>query len=109
MNDPLENKRFHRPGMNIPVDGLRRTHANRSGAWIITLVAGVAAALTIAAQTRTPAPLSIARQGYLFAGGTYATVNGRQVMSGQLYAEYQIPVRQSHAWPIVMIHGGSQS
>jgi pimeloyl-ACP methyl ester carboxylesterase len=54
-------------------------------------------------------PLSIARQGYLFAGGKYSTVNGVRVMSGQLYAEYQIPARRQSPWPIVMIHGGSQS
>ena len=45
----------------------------------------------------------------MFAGGKYSTVNGRQVMSGQLYAEFQIPSKQTHPWPIVMIHGGSQS
>ena len=61
------------------------------------------------AQPANPEPLSIARQGYLFAGGKYSTVGGRQVMSGQLYAEFQIPARQTHPWPIVMIHGGAQS
>ena len=71
------------------------------------------------AQTKDPAPLStlsIARQGYLFAGGKYATVNGRndtgvsfQVMSGQLYAEFQIPSNQTHPYPIVMVHGGGQT
>jgi pimeloyl-ACP methyl ester carboxylesterase len=30
-------------------------------------------------------------------------------MSGQLYAEFQIPSRRTHPWPVVMIHGGSQS
>ncbi len=30
-------------------------------------------------------------------------------MSGQLYAEFQIPAKQTHPWPIVMIHGGSQT
>ena len=30
-------------------------------------------------------------------------------MSGQLYAEFQIPSRRTHPFPIVMIHGGSQS
>jgi pimeloyl-ACP methyl ester carboxylesterase len=30
-------------------------------------------------------------------------------MSGQLYAEYQIPSDQTHPFPIVMIHGGGQS
>ena len=76
-------------------------------------LAAVAASLAIAAggalAQNTPPPLSIARQGYVFAGGKYSTVNGRRVLSGHLYAEYQIPSRQAHPWPIVMVHGGSQS
>src|SRR6476646_357656 len=85
---------------------------NRSGgfgsaSFGLALAAGAVAMVT--AQSRPAEPLSIARQGYLFAGGKYSTVNGRQVMSGQLYAEFQIPARQSHPWPVVMIHGGAQS
>ena len=64
---------------------------------------------TCTARPQNPGPLRIARQGYIFAGGKYSTVGDRQVMSGQLYAEFQIPADSSHAWPIVMIHGGSQS
>ena len=60
-------------------------------------------------QAKVPGPLSIARQGYLFAGGQYSTVGKRRVMTGQLYAEFQIPARQTRSWPIVMIHGGGQS
>ncbi len=62
-----------------------------------------------AAQAKRPEPLSIAKQGYVFARGKYSTVNGRRVMSGQLYAEFQIPSKQTQRWPIVMIHGGGQS
>src|SRR5437867_2913502 len=69
----------------------------------------IAAATEVTAQTADSGPLSIGRQGYLFAGGTYATVNGRRVLSGHLYAEFQIPSRQTHPWPIVMVHGGGQS
>jgi len=54
-------------------------------------------------------PLSIARQGYLFAGGKYSATPNGQAMSGQLYAEFQIPAKQTHPWPIVMIHGGAQT
>jgi pimeloyl-ACP methyl ester carboxylesterase len=61
------------------------------------------------AQSKALEPLSIARQGYLFAGGRYSTVGGRQVLSGQLYAEFQIPAKPTHAFPIVMVHGGAQS
>ena len=63
----------------------------------------------VAAQDAKPSPLSIQREGYLFAGGKYSTVDGRRVMSGQIYAEYQIPARQTHPFPVVMIHGGGQS
>src|SRR5262245_7181763 len=77
---------------------------------VLTLIAllSAASARTVAQNKDLP-PLSIARQGYLFAGGKYSTVNGRRVMSGQLYAEFQIPARQTHPWPIVMVHGGAQS
>jgi len=60
-------------------------------------------------QTKDPAPLSIQREGYLFAGGKYSAIGGRQVLSGQLYAEFQIPSHQTHPYPVVMIHGGGQT
>ena len=60
-------------------------------------------------QAKNPAPLSIQREGYLFAGGKYSTIGGRQVLSGQLYAEFQIPSHQTHPYPVVMIHGGGQT
>jgi pimeloyl-ACP methyl ester carboxylesterase len=60
-------------------------------------------------QIATAPPLSIARQGYLFAGGKYSTVNGKQVLTGQVYVEFQIPSKKTHPYPIVMIHGLWQS
>src|SRR2546426_6547233 len=70
-----------------------------------------AATFTMAAYAKHPplSPLSIARQGYFFVGGKYSTVKDQQVMSGQLYVEFQIPSKQTHEWPIVMVHGGGQS
>ncbi|HTY69999.1 MAG TPA: alpha/beta hydrolase [Alphaproteobacteria bacterium] len=53
-------------------------------------------------------PLSIARQGYLFAGGTIRDEPGRP-MAGQLYAEFQIPHPLRHPFPIIMVHGGGQT
>jgi pimeloyl-ACP methyl ester carboxylesterase len=80
-------------------------HAFRPFALVLTLFLTVVAL----AQTEKTAPLSIARQGYLFAGGKYSDVKGKKVMNGQLYAEFQIPSKMTHPYPIVMIHGGSQS
>ncbi|HEV2520810.1 MAG TPA: alpha/beta hydrolase [Candidatus Acidoferrales bacterium] len=54
-------------------------------------------------------PLEIAREGYVFAGGKYVSDKDAKVMSGQIYAEFQIPARQSHPYPIIFIHGGSQT
>lgn len=82
---------------------------NKSTTLTIALALAVGATAKMTMQSRRPEPLSIERQGYVFAGGKYSTVNDRQVMGGQLYAEFQIPSKQSHPWPIVMIHGGSQT
>jgi pimeloyl-ACP methyl ester carboxylesterase len=78
-----------------------------------TFLCGVAlftgATGTATSEIRNSEPVSILREGYLFAGGKYSTVGGRQVMSGQVYAEFQIPARQTHPYPVVMIHGGGQT
>ena len=82
----------------------------RSGTCLLATAATLlVAASVMSAQSAPTAPLSIKRQGYVFAGGKYSTVNGRRILSGHLYAEFQIPSRQTHPWPIVMVHGGSQS
>jgi hypothetical protein len=52
-------------------------------------------------------PLVIAKSGYLFAGGKIDASLPSSPMVGQLYAEFQIPQKLLHPYPIVMIHGGS--
>jgi len=77
----------------------------------VLIALALAATLSVAVDAKDPAlaPLSIARQGYFFVGGKYSTVKDQQVMSGQLYVEFQIPSKQTPEWPIMMIHGGGQS
>ena len=77
----------------------------------VLIALALAGALSVAVDAKDSplAPLSIAHQGYFFVGGKYSTVKDQQVMSGQLYVEFQIPSKQTHDWPIVMIHGGGQS
>ena len=74
---------------------------------VLAIVAGLLAGASL--QAAEPEPLPVAKQGYLFAGGKYSTINGKQVMSGQIYAEYQIPLTQTHPYPIVMVHGAIQT
>ena len=72
--------------------------------------AAIAALLFITPLSAADAPpLEIAKQGYLFAGGKYSAVGGKEVMSGQIYAEYQVPRNQTHPYPIVMVHGAIQT
>ena len=71
------------------------------------LILSLTFALT--AHAKDPEPLSIARQGYFFIGSKYSDVKEQRVMSGQLYVEFQVPAKQTHTTPIVMIHGGGQT
>ena len=80
-------------------------HPFRPIALVLTLLLTLAAS----AQTKRATPLSIARQGYLFAGGKYSDVNDKKLIYGQMYVEFQIPSKMTHPYPIVMVHGGRQS
>jgi len=54
-------------------------------------------------------PISIAGQGNFFVGGKYIPAKEGQRMAGQMYVQYQIPAKQTHPYPLVMIHGGGQT
>src|SRR5207237_8771333 len=54
-------------------------------------------------------PLMIAKQCNFHIGGKYGESKGDMPMVGQAFVEYQIPQRQIHPYPIVMIHGGGQT
>jgi len=54
-------------------------------------------------------PLVIAKQGYFYAGGRYADVDGKRYRTGQMYVEFQVPHQRRHRWPIVMWPGLDQS
>jgi len=53
--------------------------------------------------------LTIAKQGNFYIGGNYVESNGDMPMVGQAFVEFQIPQKQTHPYPIVMIHGGGQT
>ena len=54
-------------------------------------------------------PLTIAKQGNFYIGGRYVETKGDVPMVGQAYVQFQIPQRQLSPYPIIMIHGGSQT
>src|SRR3977135_935520 len=74
-----------------------------------TLSIGLAA-LAHAQEREAPrGPLNLARASYFFVGGKIDTALEGSPTLGQMYVEYMIPARKSHPYPIVMVHGGSQT
>lgn len=68
-------------------------------------------------------PFRLARQGFFFVNGQYFTDTGSVTLPGlpaasgpggermnqQMYVEYQVPANLRHPYPLVLIHGGSQT
>ena len=74
----------------------------------ISLIA-VAAQPVKVPSTPPTAPLVIAKQGYFFVAGQYTTAKDGQIMTGQMFVQFQIPQQRKHRYPIVMWHGGGQT
>lgn len=72
--------------------------------FVLVLVCGGAPA-----QEKAELPLGIAKEGYVFAGGRYEDSIAGRPKAGQLYAEFQIPAKLLHPYPIVMVPGGGQT
>src|SRR3712207_3252275 len=53
--------------------------------------------------------VSLAEQGYFFVGERYTKTGDSQIMTGQMYVQYQIPQSRTQAYPVVMWHGGGQT
>src|SRR3984885_14831050 len=51
----------------------------------------------------------LATTGWPYAGGHGATVDNKQYTVGQMYAEYMIPAKKTHPYPVIMVHGGTMS
>ena len=78
---------------------------------LLTMTAGLGLFASAAQPASNQEPLVLADQGYFFVGGTYNEAEGDegQSMTGQIFVHFQIPDEQQHPYPIVMIHGGSQT
>ena len=61
------------------------------------------------ARAQERGPLALASASYFFVGGKIDTSVEGSPMVGHMYVEYMIPARRRHPYPIVMVHGGSQT
>jgi pimeloyl-ACP methyl ester carboxylesterase len=62
-----------------------------------------------AAPAQQRGPLVLAKSGYFFVGGRIDSATEGSPMVGHMYVEYMIPSRRTHPFPLVMVHGGSQT
>ena len=73
------------------------------------VVALAGALVSSASVAQSDPPLSISRHGYFFTGGSFRDTPDGRFQTGQMYVEYFIPERRTHATPLVMFSGGGQS
>jgi pimeloyl-ACP methyl ester carboxylesterase len=82
----------------------------RNGAIAPATAISIALLLTAPfAQAQERGPLALAKASYFFVGGKIDASAEGSPMVGHMYVEYMIPARRSHPFPIVMVHGGSQT
>jgi pimeloyl-ACP methyl ester carboxylesterase len=76
----------------------------------VALLATMGAGLLFGAGAiAAEAPLALAKSGWIYVGGKPTAIGGKQFMVGQMYAEYMIPAKKLHPYPVIMVHGGTMS
>jgi pimeloyl-ACP methyl ester carboxylesterase len=75
------------------------------------VICGIAGALLMngVAQAADDPPMLLARDGFFYIGGKPSKIGDRTIITGQMYVEYRIPAKQTHPYPIVMVHGGTRA
>ncbi|MDO5425403.1 MAG: alpha/beta fold hydrolase [Eubacteriales bacterium] len=48
-------------------------------------------------------------RGFLYAGGAYTEVDGKQCFAGQMYVEVYVPKEIRHPYPVLFLHGAAQT
>src|SRR5262245_3476321 len=88
--------------------GIRNVSHWKSGA-LATAAAAMLTVLAIDAGRADDPPYALAREGFFYVGGKPVTVGGRTYIAGQMYVDVRIPAKQTHPYPIIMVHGGTRS
>ena len=84
--------------------GLRAAFRSLLGA-LLASSPGIASSVSAADEP----PMVLAKTGYFFVGGKIDPSVPGSPVTGQMYVEFFIPKTLTHPYPIVMIHGGSQT
>jgi pimeloyl-ACP methyl ester carboxylesterase len=93
----------HHGGFCITGGGNAMSMHIRIAGWLASAL--LAAVPLGAAKADGVGPLTIAKEGHFYVGGRYYGEGKDKIWAGQAYVEYQIPLKRTHRWPIVMIEG----
>ena len=84
-----------------------RARAHTVASALLLACTGLMASPVAYAQDK--GPLVLAKASYFFVGGKIdSSVDGSPPV-GHMYVEYMIPQRLRHPYPVIMVHGGSQT
>src|ERR1700760_957841 len=75
----------------------------------ITIAAAALMWLAGASAQAADEPLALARDGFMYVGGKTMQADGGEYFYGQMYVEIRVPAKQTHPFPIIMVHAGSMS
>jgi pimeloyl-ACP methyl ester carboxylesterase len=76
---------------------------------VLLALGGGAGVFASAANAAADPPLVLARDGFFYVNARTTDVGGRNYVSHQMYVEVRIPAKQTHPYPVVMVHGGTMS
>src|ERR1700752_302582 len=76
---------------------------------LFALLAAASFAISPAQAQQPRGPLMLAKSSYFFVGGKIDASAPGSAPVGHMYVEYMIPQRQTQRYPIIMVHGGSQT
>ncbi len=76
---------------------------------LIVAFTSVAVFITRPAKADSDGPLTLARDGFFYVNVKSTKVGDRDYVSHQMYVEVRVPAKQTHPYPIIMVHGGTMS
>jgi len=88
---------------------MNRTFRLRGRHLVLAALAAVVGGGAAPQTSSADPPLALARDGYFYVNAKTTTVDGKTFVTDQMYVEVRIPARQTHPYPIVMVHGGTMS
>src|ERR1700675_2753733 len=83
-------------------------YAGIAAGLIVAVTAVIGFAMT-SAQAADEPPLMLARDGFFYVNVQTTKIDGKDYVSHQMYVEVRIPAKQTHPYPIIMVHGGTMS